>query len=173
MRVGPNGISNGSIKFAQGPNGIGSDLAAIQGSGKNKCSDNRLFVCIIPAESAEADGNGGAYSNAIVKRAPEQPGPSRDVGTKVSKVQHNLYSSVNDRPDMRSKLGTCRTTRREEIAFKKGNLGANGVEVEEGDVVGRFKQDFMVLPNGKYCDVVGECPGDAPRSSDCSGPGAE
>ena len=172
MRVGNNGFSNGSIKLAHSPNGVGRNLTTIQGGSEDKRSNNRLLVLIFPAESAEAAGNGGAYGNAIIKRAPEQPGPSRDMCTKVPKVQNNLDASVNDRPDVRSKLGTSGATSREKIAFKESNLGSNGVEVKEGDVVASFKQNFMALPNGKDCNVVGECPGDAPRSGDCAGPGA-
>ena len=88
--------------------------------------------------------------------------------TKVPKVQNNLDASV-----VSSKLGTSGATSKEKMTFQECNLGSNGVEVEEGDVVAPFKQNFMALPNGENCDVVGKGSGDAPRSSDCSGPGAQ
>ena len=110
MRVWPNGFGNGSVKFAHGPNGVGGNLTATQGSGENKCSNYSLFVHIIPSEEAEPAGNGGATINAVVERAPEQPGPCRNVCTKVLKVQNDLDASVDDRPYMSSKPGPSGAT---------------------------------------------------------------
>ncbi len=46
-----------------------------------------------------------ASGYAIVERAPEQLGPSRNVCTKVPTVQDDLDTSVDDRPNMGSKPG--------------------------------------------------------------------
>ena len=110
MRIWPYGFGDGSVKLAHGPNRVRGNLAAIQGSGEDKCSNNSLLVLIVPTEVAEPAGNGGATVDAVVERAPKKPGPCRDVCTKVSKMQYDLDTNVDDRPIMSSKPGPSGAT---------------------------------------------------------------
>ena len=112
VRIWPYGFGDGSVKLAHGPNRVRGNLAAIQGSGEDKCSNNSLLVLIVPTEVAEPAGNGGATVDAVVERAPEKPGPCRDVCTKVPKMQNDLDTSVDDRPNMSSKPGLSGATSR-------------------------------------------------------------
>ena len=111
----------------------------------------------------------GASVDAVVKRAPVQPSACRNVRSEVAKVQDNLYTGVNDRPNMSSKPGPSGTTCGEQITFEEGYLGSNSVEIQERDVVSSFEQQFVALAHGENCNVIGKRPGDAPCSRDSSG----
>ena len=106
VRVRPDGFRDGSVKFTHGPDGIRCNFTAIQGDGEDKRSDNSLLVSILPAEPAEGVGDGGASGYAIVERAPKQPGPCRNVCTKVPQVQDDLDTSADNRPNVGSEPGT-------------------------------------------------------------------
>ena len=86
MRVRPDGFGNGSVELAHGSNIVGGNLTTIQGSGEDKCPNNRLLVFIVPAERTEPVPNVRASVDAVVKRAPMQPGACRNVRAEVPKM---------------------------------------------------------------------------------------
>ena len=73
------GFGNRSVKFAHGPNRVGGNFTAIQGSGEDKRPNDSLLVLIVPAISAEPVADVCASVDAVVKRASTQPGACRNV----------------------------------------------------------------------------------------------
>ncbi len=94
VRIGPDGFGHSCVELADGPNGVGSNLTAIQGSGEDKSPNNSLLVHIVPTEVTEPDGKVSATVNAVVERAPVQPGACRNVRAEVPKMQDDLNTSV-------------------------------------------------------------------------------
>ena len=131
---------------------------------EDKSPNNGLLVLIFPAEGAEPVPNVGASVDAVVKRAPVQPSACRNVRSEVAKVQDNLHTGVNDRPNMSSKPGPSGTTGGEQVTYEEGYLGSTSVEIQERDVVSSFEQQFVDLAHGENCNVIGKRPEDAPCS---------
>ena len=73
------GFGYGSIQLAHGPNGVGGNFTAIQGSGEDKRPNNSLLVLIVPAINAEPIADVGASVDAVVQRALIQPGACRNM----------------------------------------------------------------------------------------------
>ncbi len=110
MGIRTDGFGNRSVELAHGPNSVWGNFTAIQGSGEDKSPNNSLLVLIVPAERAEPVSNVRASVDAVIKRAPTQPGACRNVRAEVPKMQDDLDASVNDRPHMSSEPGGSRTT---------------------------------------------------------------
>ena len=128
MRVWANSFGDRGVKLAHGPNGIRGNFAAIQGSGEDKRPNDSLLVLIVPAIRAEPVTDVCASVDAVIKRAPKQPGACRYVCAKVAKMKENLHTSVNDKPHMGSEPGPSSATSRENVTLEKCNFGFNGVE---------------------------------------------
>ena len=88
-------------------------------------------------------------------------------------MEDNLHTSINNRPHMCSEPCPSSATSREEVAFEEGNFGSYGMEEKERDMVPSLKKHLVARANGKYCDVVGKCPGNAPCRRDSPGPWAK
>ena len=79
MGIRAYGFGNGGVKLAHGPNGVGGNFTAIQGSWEDKRPNDSLLVLIVPAISAEPVADVCASVDAVVKRASTQPGACRNV----------------------------------------------------------------------------------------------
>ena len=73
-----------------------------------------------------------------------------------------LHTSVNDRPHMCSEPCPSSATSRENVTLEESNLGPNGMEEQERNMVPSLKQQLVAWANGENCNVVGKCPGNAP-----------
>ena len=171
--IGAYGFGYGCVQLAHGSYGVGGDFAAIQGSGEDKRPNHSLLVLIVPAKSAEPIADVRASVDAVVQRAPIQPGASGNVCAKVPKMEDNLHTSINYRQHMRSEPCPSSAAGREEVALEEGNFGSNGMEVKERDMVPSLKQQLVAWANGENCNVVGKCPGNAPCRRNSPGPWAK
>ena len=88
-------------------------------------------------------------------------------------MKDNLHTSVNDRPHMCSEPCPSRATGGEEVAFEECSFGSYGMEEEERNMVSPLEQHVVARAYGKYCNVVGKCPGYAPCRRNSPGPWAK
>ena len=128
MGIGAYGFGYGCVQLAHGSYGVGGDFAAIQGSGEDKRPNDSLLVLIVPALSAEPVADVCASVDAIVQRAPTQPGACGNVCAKVPKMEDNLRTSINYRPHLCSEPCPSSAAGREEVALEEGNLCTNSME---------------------------------------------